>query len=148
VPTTQKVRFRDLTPEHVLVLADKVKEEQGLGLTGLDPAGPTQLAYLCFVPPQLEAAFTQVFPHLPARVRAFNNYGGRDTYLFEEKALLAVLRAFGLAPCQLERHVHAWYRNTYVRVRRPRRRHAPSRAMERRSEVGILPRGDNDLCIQ
>jgi hypothetical protein len=54
------------------------------------------LAYLCYCPESLEAAFAEVFPHLLARVRRFWAYRGRDTYLFEEAAVRAVLVAFGL----------------------------------------------------
>ncbi len=129
MPTTKEASFRDLTPAHVLVLADKVKEEQGLGLTPLDPKDPDQLqlAYLCYCPEELEDAFAQVFPHLFATVRSFNGYGGRDTYLFEAAALRAVLKAFGLEPAQLERHVHGWWSgSTYVRALKRRRWKVPA----------------------
>jgi hypothetical protein len=112
-------RLKDMTREDVLVLADQAKD-RGLGIADLDPKGETQLAYLCYVSEVLEAAFATAFPCLLVEVRAFNRYGGRFTYLFEEAALLAVLTAFGLDPARLERHLHGWNGGTYVRVVRER----------------------------
>jgi hypothetical protein len=119
-----QARLVDMTVEDVLVLSDLAKD-WGLGLTPPDPRAAVPLAYLAYVPPQLEEAFARVFPHLPARVRGFNWYPGRYTYLFEEAALLAVLVAFGLAPRQLKRHIHRWWcGSTYVVVRKRARRPA------------------------
>ena len=107
-----KVRFRDLTPEHVLVLADRAKE-QGLGLA---PACGL-LAYLCYTPEAIEAAFKQVFPHTLGRIR--DPYGpSRLVWLMEEAALRAVLSAFGLDDRQLEHYVHSMRR---YRVEFPKR---------------------------
>jgi hypothetical protein len=122
-------RLKDMTPADILVLADQAKDK-GLGVTPLDPKDPSQqeLAYLCYCPWDIETAFAQVFPHLFATVRRFNGYGGRDTYLFEEAALLAVLKAFGLDPARLAWHVHGWRNNTYVRVLKRRRWKVPAPA--------------------
>jgi hypothetical protein len=111
-----KTRLTDMTPADVMVLADQAKD-QGLGLT--PPDTRADLAYLAYCPPQLEEAFAAVFPHLPAIVRRINNYGGRDTYLFEAAAVRAVLAAFGLGAAQVAHHVHRWWGGgTYVRVRK------------------------------
>jgi hypothetical protein len=96
-----KVRFRDLTPDHVLVLSDLAKE-WGLGLTLR--SGP--LAYLCYCPDAIEAAFKTVFPHTLGRIR--DPYGpSRLVWLFEEAAVRAVLSAFGLADNQLDHYIHS-----------------------------------------
>jgi hypothetical protein len=101
---TTKARIRDLTPDHVLVLSDKVKEEQGLGLKPARGVGP--LAYLCYCPEGIEAAFRQVFPHTLGRIR--DPYGpSRLVWLMEEAALRAVLSAFGLEARQLDHYVHS-----------------------------------------
>ena len=115
-------RLSDMTPADVLVLADQAKE-RGLGVTPVVPNGPVPLGYLCWCPKKLEAAFARVFPHQWAKVRAFNAYSGRYTYLFEEAAVLAVLEAFGLERARRERHVHRWHGGTRARVvRRPRQK--------------------------
>jgi hypothetical protein len=118
-------RLSDMTPADVQVLADQAKE-RGLGVTPVGPNGPVPLGYLCWCPKKLEAAFAKVFPHQWAKVRAFNVYSGRYTYLFEEAAILAVLTAFGLGPARRERHVHRWHGGTHARVlRRPRQLRTP-----------------------
>jgi hypothetical protein len=96
---TPKARFRDLTPEHVLVLSDQAKEK-GLGLTLTGP-----LAYLCRCPDAIEVAFRQVFPHTLGRIH--DPYGpSRLVWLMEEAAVRAVLSAFGLEDHQLDHYVH------------------------------------------
>jgi hypothetical protein len=114
-------RLKDMTRQDVLVLADQAKD-QGLGLTPLDPRGKVRLAYLVYCPPELEKAFAEVFPHLVAKVRRFNNTPSREVYLFEEAAVLAVLTDYGLEQAKLERHVcRFWHGGTYIRVIRARR---------------------------
>jgi hypothetical protein len=100
-----EVRLQDMTPADVLVLADQVKD-QGLGLTPTDQIKEGDWGYLAYCPSELEEAFTQVFPCRLGQVR---NLGrpARQVWLFEDAALRAVLRAFGLTEARVCRHVTA-----------------------------------------
>jgi hypothetical protein len=60
---------------------------------------------------EVEEAFTQVFPHTLGRVKGACGDPSRLVWLMEEKALRAVLAAFGLEDNQLDYYVHGMSRS-------------------------------------
>jgi hypothetical protein len=94
--------LRDMTPADILVLADQAKD-RGLGLTPAERID--RWCHLADCPPELEAAFGQVFPHRVVHALGFKDAPSRDVLLFERRAVEAVLAAFGLGKAGLRRHV-------------------------------------------